>query len=381
MDKQLIDIYDCSLTRQPSQLNTHRFSFTARNPIFTDVFTTMPALKNKTNLPNLDRRESQESSLPPKKKPYSRKTDVAEKVASKGSDAKPAGSRVTSGAKKDVPAGTVKGANQGGKAKRQLEVEVIIERPIKASHQDKEDEDELASDSDDSEHSTPKATVSKVPSRSINVTRKNKMEVEEDAGNEVEEPKFWQGGSQESIDDLLDNLLKSDGGNAERKKRDTGKKTMERLQVPIGRSTLPSDKDDKNSATATAHPSDLPVASMPPPRSATSATDLAVAGAPDLAHAVVIKVIEHALRKNIDWFTMSKELEAEGFKNGKVATLRGKGKGKGSKANDGHGAGSDSTTVRQTASVKMDGNSLCKSLVGNIPVVRKLTYSRLVFNR
>jgi hypothetical protein len=38
-------------------------------------------------------------------------------------------------------------------------------------------------------------------------------------------------------------------------------------------------------------------------------------GIPDLVHAVVIEVLEHALKKNIDWFTMSKELEEEGFKN------------------------------------------------------------------
>lgn len=325
----------------------------------------MPALKNKTNLPNLDRRESAEPSIPPqKKKPYSRKTEqVAEKVATKGGDAKAAGSRVKSGAKKEIPAGNAKGANPSGKATRQVEVEVVIDRPI-ISYLGREDEDELASISDNSEHSTPKAP--KVPSRSVNATRKNKKDVQEDvdARNEIEEPKFWQAGSQESIDDLIDNLLKNDTRKVAKEKGDVGKKTTGHVQAPIAkvdakRSTLPSDEKDKTSATP--HLSKVPDTSMPPPRSATSATDLAVAGAPDLAHAVVIKVIEHALRKNIDWFTMSKELEAEGFKNGKIAA-RGKGKGKGSKADDGHGAGDDSTTVRQNASVKMDGNSLCKFL-------------------
>lgn len=85
----------------------------------------------------------------------------------------------------------------------------------------------------------------------------------------------------------------------------------------------------------------------------------------------MIKVLEHALKKNIDWFTMSKELEAQGIKNGKVTALKGKGKGKRAKGDNDDGEESDSNTARQKPRVKMDGNSLCKSCSCSCPEIRR----------
>ena len=83
-------------------------------------------------------------------------------------------------------------------------------------------------------------------------------------------------------------------------------------------------------------------------------------GIPDLVHAVVIEVLEHALKKNIDWFTMSKELEEEGFKNARVPTCAGKGKGRRMEGTDEHAEEPKDNTARQKPRFKLDGNYLCK---------------------
>ncbi|KAJ9092008.1 hypothetical protein QFC21_006988 [Naganishia friedmannii] len=55
----------------------------------------------------------------------------------------------------------------------------------------------------------------------------------------------------------------------------------------------------------------------------------------DLAHTIVIKVLEHGLKKNVDWFTMAKELEGAGLTTAKkTKAARGKGKAKGKKTVD-----------------------------------------------
>lgn len=329
----------------------------------------MPALKNKTNLINVDRRESSEPSLAlQKKKPYSRKTEVLkDDVATNGVVVKAVGSRAQGGAKKDIKIATGRNANQSGTAKRQLEVEVIINRSVRTAHQDSEDKDELASDSDIDEQSGGTLNVERMPSRSVNAALETVPESEEEAGNQVGEAMFWEGGDQESLDDMIDNLLKRDTGNVAMEKGNAVKKATAAATVQgqaafskvKGKgSILPTDKKNKASLSGT---SNAPVPGMTPPRSATvTAGHPIMDGTRDLAHSIVIKVLEHALRKNIDWFTMSKELEAEGLKNGRPAALGGKGKGKAAKLNGEHVEGADSTTARQNSRVKMDGNALCK---------------------
>lgn len=76
----------------------------------------------------------------------------------------------------------------------------------------------------------------------------------------------------------------------------------------------------------------------------------------DLSHSIILKVIEHALKKNIDWHTMAKELETEGLtKSAQSAKAKGKGKGKKVDRVDAEGE-----NAGQRKMGKVDGNLLCK---------------------
>lgn len=89
----------------------------------------------------------------------------------------------------------------------------------------------------------------------------------------------------------------------------------------------------------------------------------------NLAHTVVIKVLEHALNKNVDWFTMAKELESAGLTNvkkSKAATGRGKGKNKAVGAQD--ELESEEVSSKLEKMPKVDGNFLCEYSF-NSPIV------------
>ncbi|KAJ9120879.1 hypothetical protein QFC22_002814 [Naganishia vaughanmartiniae] len=78
----------------------------------------------------------------------------------------------------------------------------------------------------------------------------------------------------------------------------------------------------------------------------------------DLAHTIVIRVLEHALKKNVDWFTMAKELEDGGLTNVKPIKAA-KGKGRAKSKNAGEIGLEGEEAVSKTAKMpKVDGTFL-----------------------
>lgn len=325
----------------------------------------MPPLKNKTNLPSVDRRTAVEPSDPPnKKKPYSQMVKVAsDKGQLRAMTAKAAGGHGQGKGKKDIAVAIGKRTKQSGTAKRQLEVEVIIPRSASSIPLNEAEKDELASDSDVHDHIGGTTVAGKFPSRSANAEVDVIPGSDEEAGSQTRQIMFWERGEEESLDDMLENLLPKDTEKAVKEKGNVTKKEPS-MQAPFGNSIGKQPinaSNPKNKKSALGERSGATVSLATESRTTPLATEQpAIIGTPSLEHAIVIKVLEHALKKNIDWFTMSKELEAQGFKDGKVIA-KGKRKGKRGNVDADDGEESDSNTARQKPGVRMDGNSLCKS--------------------
>ncbi|GHJ84268.1 hypothetical protein NliqN6_0670 [Naganishia liquefaciens] len=296
----------------------------------------MPAFQSKTNMPSIDRRSSTEPSDPPlkKNKPYWRLSRMASDESNeKGVTAKGAGSVAKEEGKKEIGVARRKKANQGETAKRRLEVEIIISKAASPPNLDDAEKDELAFDSDID--NAPSVSVSSVKA-DLNVVPESEEDRESQAGRRM----LWETGDQESLDAMIDNLLQKDAGKEVRAMGEATKKSKT--------STIDKQSAISGAALGTLKPRDALL------KSGQSASY----GIPDLVHAVVIKVLEHALKKNIDWFTMSKELEEEGFKNARVPTCAGKGKGRRMEGTDEHAEEPKDNTARQKPRFKLDGNYL-----------------------
>ncbi|KAJ9116673.1 hypothetical protein QFC20_000607 [Naganishia adeliensis] len=312
----------------------------------------MPALKTKTNLPNSTKESSSLVDASEKtKKPYARKAPVnTDKQTTKKPKATKAHAKKT-----DAPP-ALDPPRREGTSNRQ--VEVVIDRVM--------EEDEVASPLDDEEHLHDGQTAGGHPLRHTRDVAPRRQRAEANFVNQNEEAEFWKGDDQESISDLIDDLLKRNNGHEVASKGGAAKGVQSganiKHQNQIGDVAVQQRAPERNKQQ---HKLDItkpdgPILEQPSVSgtnlaapSTRSPPKLAKGEEEDLIHSVVIKVIEHALSKNVDWYQMA----TEGFRNRKAAQpVKAKGKGKGKKAEPVDGEG-ESSEPRKTQG-KVDGNYL-----------------------
>lgn len=316
----------------------------------------MPALKTKTNLPNSTKESSSLVDASEKtKKPYARQAPVnTDKQTTKKPKATKAHAK-----KRDAPPALDPPRGEGTSNRQ---VEVVIDRVM--------EEDEVASPLDDEEHLHDGQTAGGHPLRHTRDVAPRMQRVEANFANQNEEAEFWKGDDQESISDLIDDLLKRDNGHEVASKGGAAKgvqsganiKHQNQIGDVAAQQRAPERNKQQHELDNITKP-DGPILEQPSVSgtnlaapSTRSPTKLAKGEEEDLIHSVVIKVIEHALSKNVDWYQMA----TEGFPNRKAAQpVKAKGKGKGKKAEPVDGEG-ESSEPRKTQG-KVDGNYLCKS--------------------
>ncbi|KAJ9108132.1 hypothetical protein QFC19_002599 [Naganishia cerealis] len=305
----------------------------------------MPPLRTKTNLPNakIDSTPS-DGTLKQKHTKSGAKTSIANRADKYTSAA-------TTRGKEDI------GKVQARASRKEVQVGILVgtmDHEIDELLNDEidelmEDEDELVLEYDDAKH------IGERPDGASHL-----------GGDKREPPKE----DQDTLDSLLDSLLESQKG----KGTTAAKHIIGKLLISCeeeeaaygpnkGTSSIEAlNKRGKNESTpivgggttTVQQTFNDPTLATRPLDGFTSVNHL------DLAHTVVIKVIEHALKKNIDWFNMAKELEQAGLtndRNKKVAKTKGKAKGK--KGQDEKPEDND-VTVKAAKLPKFDGNYLCK---------------------
>lgn len=325
--------------------------------------TTMPALKTKTNLPNASKDPSSIGDAPEKKKkPYARKTSVVDKDkdTTKKPKAKVQPKKVNAAPAMDPPRAIT------GSTRR---VEVVIDRMTV--------EDEIASPLDGDEHLGEDQIAQPRHPRISNDVAPSRQSIESSVVGRKEELEFWKGDDEESIDGLFDDLLGKDqalkGAVGKGMKSGTDVKHQDQGGNAAARKRIAeSDKKEQNSndMIASDHPIHAQSSVSTINHAATSdrtPPKLSKVEEEDLIHSVVIKVLEHALSKNVDWYKMA----ADGFAGKKaVQPAKAKGKGKGKKADP-----SDEREGLEPRKVlgKVDGNYLCESSGLSFAPFRELT--------
>jgi hypothetical protein len=313
----------------------------------------MPPLKVKTNLPNAKSAAA----------PYN--TALKKKQINAGMEAKVAKKPTA----KNVKTATVtKGKVQASRKK--VEVEIVIG--------DVDDElDELLEDDEKKSlfYGGHGQAVAASTLQHFKQPHSRLASILSRAGTPTEDPGYWSGNGnaaedddQESINSLIDDLLKP-----------KTVKAVATLKRAIN--TVPVESKDNhrlNKAEAASNTTLLgeigekcveggnTVSAQQSTKDASLITRLQEEPISsehfDLAHTVVLKVLEFAMKKNVDWFTMAKELEAAGLINAKpTKAAKGRGKAKGKKEAEENELESDEVSSKPAKMPKVDGTFLCKS--------------------
>lgn len=324
--------------------------------------TTMPAFKTKTNLPTARKDSSSLVDVPEKKKkPYVRKTVDIDKETTKKPKTKAQPKKTKAALAMDLPC-EISGSTR--------QVEVVIDRMTV--------EEDIAGIVDEEEQSGNVQTAGNPDGRFSSDIAGNMQGVNQTRAGRKAEPEFWKGEEQESMDDLINNLLGKDkalnggAGKGARSDMDFKHQGQGGNGAALDRAVGSGNKQSSNDTSAPVHQTHAksseskPLDAVPSNR---SQPDLSKGDEEDLIHFVVIKVIEHALSRNVDWYKMA----AEGFAGKKaVQPAKAKGKGKGKKADP---SGDEEGTGSRKLLGKVDGNYLCESLWFALRWFRRLILS------
>ncbi|KAI5453985.1 hypothetical protein NCC49_004978 [Naganishia albida] len=305
----------------------------------------MPALKTKTNLPTARKDSSSLVDVPEKKKkPYVRKTVDIDKETSKKPKARAQPKKTKAAPAMDPPCQISGNTRQ---------VEVVIDRMTL--------EEDIAGIVDEEEQSGNVQTAGNPDGRFSSDIAGNMQGVNQTRAGRKAEPDLWKGEEQESMDDLINNLLGKDkalnggAGSGARSDMDFKHQGQGGNGAALNRTVGSGNKQSSNDTSAPDHQNHAksseskPLHAVPSNR---SQPDLSKGEKEDLIHSVVIKVIEHALSRNVDWYKMA----AEGFVGKRaVQPAKAKGKGKGKKADP---SGDEEGTGSRKLLGKVDGNYL-----------------------